>query len=542
MTTGFPLTVPKPQFFDQNGNPLAGGTLEFYLAGTTTPVNLYSDASLVTSAGTSAALNSRGEAPTALFGSYAVAYKFVLKDPNGATVYTIDNYRWLDVDPNAVNFPLTERESANGLIANDIDDGYPAGDVRRYGAAWDAAAATNRAAIQRALDVNDMIFLFELYPVDAALYMNDGNFIAGGGPETGLYADNATGFDLLAGKNVTTAGTTNVRRYDGGGCDFTLSGGAFSGTRRFLNMSGCSRFKWYGIAMDDATRGVVHLDGYHSEDNEYHGFDVKSVADGFFSGLLAVGNRVFGGTVRLTTGTASIDDGSARNQYYGVHVDEFTGHAFKIGENNATAGVKVIAPIITTTQAGTHTGVQVYANATDTDVVTPSFSGVTNEIVDAGVRTRVGAITRGTAQAATSGSAIDFTGIPSWARRVTVVLSSVSTTGTSGITVQLGDSGGIEGTGYTGGGAGNNAGLFHAVGYSSGFLTMVASAAGSYINGHVTLANISGNTWVATVVFGDSSSYSFWGAGSKTLSDVLTQVRIATGDTFDAGTINIFWE
>jgi hypothetical protein len=49
----------------------------------------------------------------------------------------------------------------------------------------------------------------------------------------------------------------------------------------------------------------------------------------------------------------------------------------------------------------------------------------------------------------TSGTSIDFTGIPSWVRRITVMLLAVSTNGTSGVQIQLGDSGGVETTGYS---------------------------------------------------------------------------------------------
>jgi hypothetical protein len=65
-----------------------------------------------------------------------------------------------------------------------------------------------------------------------------------------------------------------------------------------------------------------------------------------------------------------------------------------------------------------------------------------------------GTITSGTAVSA-SGTSVDFTGIPSTAKRITVMFSGVSTNGTSIIQVQLGDSGGVETTGYVGGYASN---------------------------------------------------------------------------------------
>ena len=56
----------------------------------------------------------------------------------------------------------------------------------------------------------------------------------------------------------------------------------------------------------------------------------------------------------------------------------------------------------------------------------------------------------GTAQASTSGASIDFTSIPSWVKRITVMFSGVSTNGSSNWLVQLGTASGVENTGYLG--------------------------------------------------------------------------------------------
>jgi hypothetical protein len=57
-------------------------------------------------------------------------------------------------------------------------------------------------------------------------------------------------------------------------------------------------------------------------------------------------------------------------------------------------------------------------------------------------------LTQGTSQATTSGTSKDFTGIPSWAKRITLVLQGVSLSASAGLLLQLGDSGGIETSGY----------------------------------------------------------------------------------------------
>jgi hypothetical protein len=155
-----------------------------------------------------------------------------------------------------------------------------------------------------------------------------------------------------------------------------------------------------------------------------------------------------------------------------------------------------------------------------------------------------GAITSGTA-VTVSGTSVDFTSIPSWVKRITVLFDGVSTNGTSVIQVQLGDSGGVETTGYlsTSSTAG---GTVTAI--TSGFAICTPTAA-SVVSGHCVITLIdTANTWVQTSLVKSSTATMAYSAGDKTTSDTLTQIRIiasATGspsDTFDAGKINILYE
>lgn len=162
-----------------------------------------------------------------------------------------------------------------------------------------------------------------------------------------------------------------------------------------------------------------------------------------------------------------------------------------------------------------------------------------------GVSGNSGAIVSGTAVSAT-GTAISFTGIPSWVKRITVQFYRVSTTGSSLPLVRVGPSSGVVSTGYE-----------SVVGYSSSAGTFVAdtqhfglaptggwSAAISY-SGTLTISNISGNNWVASLAAASYSSVQIAGGGSVTLSGTLDRLTITTvngTDTFDAGTINIIYE
>jgi hypothetical protein len=151
----------------------------------------------------------------------------------------------------------------------------------------------------------------------------------------------------------------------------------------------------------------------------------------------------------------------------------------------------------------------------------------------------------GTAKSAT-GTSVDFTGIPSWVRRVTVMFSGVSTNGISLKQIQLGDSGGVETTGYLGSGIQLTDAASVNAGTSTTGIQIRSAIAADTLHGAIIISNISGNLWCANGSLTDSSrSAGYLVAGSKTLSDTLTQIRITTvngTDTFDAGTINIMYE
>jgi len=166
-------------------------------------------------------------------------------------------------------------------------------------------------------------------------------------------------------------------------------------------------------------------------------------------------------------------------------------------------------------------------------------------------------IVRGTAVATTSGTSIPFTSIPSWVKRITVVISGVSTTtGGAGqdVCVQIGDSSGFATTGYL---------SYVSSSYFDGTTSVVNTlpaadgfpiffgTAGAIRFGTFTIVNITGNEWVASIVAGPANSIvgplygSCTGAGNKTLSGTLDRVRLTTRsgtDTFDAGMVNIIYE
>lgn len=153
-------------------------------------------------------------------------------------------------------------------------------------------------------------------------------------------------------------------------------------------------------------------------------------------------------------------------------------------------------------------------------------------------------ITSGTSVSA-SGTSVNFTSIPSWVKRITVMFINVSSNGASMPTVRLGTSSGIEATGYSGSTQSGTSAVLISTGFD--FAGTYQTAARLYHGAMtLTLQNSSTNTWAATAVIGlnDGASVLITG-GSKSTASVLTQLRITFTngtDTFDSGSINILYE
>ena len=157
-------------------------------------------------------------------------------------------------------------------------------------------------------------------------------------------------------------------------------------------------------------------------------------------------------------------------------------------------------------------------------------------------------ITLGTPVASTSGTAINFTGIPSGTKRIVVAFSTVSTNGTDTLVVKIGDAGGIEEVGSSVAMLLDAGVALSSAGGSEGYYLNTVSTAAHTYHGKLTidLINSSINSWVgSSSLYTVSGDIMFVGVGRFSLTDQLTQLRITTisgTDTFDAGSINITYE
>lgn len=141
--------------------------------------------------------------------------------------------------------------------------------------------------------------------------------------------------------------------------------------------------------------------------------------------------------------------------------------------------------------------------------------------------------------------AVDFSSIPSWARRITVIFSEVSNNAGSAVLVRVG-SGTFATTGYVS--TSNDMNQTSVTGGSNnttGFLTVVGASAASILTGQLVIQWISGTTYTASGVFKYSTTNMALSAGSISLGGSLDRLRITTvsgTDLFDGGTANIMWE
>ena len=163
-----------------------------------------------------------------------------------------------------------------------------------------------------------------------------------------------------------------------------------------------------------------------------------------------------------------------------------------------------------------------------------------------GVQDNSGAFVAGTEVASTSGTSIDFTSIPSWVKRVTVMFNGVSFNGTAIPIIQLGTSSGVEASNYLGCNTTFNVNQLGTSNHTTGFRIVDTGVAAFVYHGSAMISLIGSNNWAVQGCFGNSdTARNGFIAGTKALSGTLDRIRITTSngtDTFDAGSINILYE
>lgn len=147
----------------------------------------------------------------------------------------------------------------------------------------------------------------------------------------------------------------------------------------------------------------------------------------------------------------------------------------------------------------------------------------------------------------TGGTSIDFSSIPSWAKRITLCVNGLSLSGTSAIRVQLGVAGTPETSGYVGVNSNILSASANAASVTAG-IDFGGGGAAYVLQGQVIITNLTGNTWtfsgsltnVTTTLFASNC------VGAKPLAGVLNMLRVTTvngTDTFDANAgVSVLYE
>lgn len=414
---------PKMQFFDINGEPLVGGKVYTYQAGTTTPLATYTDNTNASANPNPVILNARGEAAIWIGG---LNYKFKLTDANDVEIWTVDY----------ISGPISGVSPAlSGNVTIDTNSSGPALKITQTGTGY-------------ALRVQD-----EADP-----------------DSTPLVIDNA-------GKlGVGTLSPSELVDISGGNLAFTAAAGTL-----------------YAKVTPGASLTDIAASGARALTFTTNGSERIRVTD---TGLVGIG----------------------KTPSAGIELDV-------VGDIAASVSVK-----------------------TDTISELTSAAGVTIDGVlckDSQVAPANRVITAATSQATTSGTFIDFTSIPSWVKRITVMLNGVSTNGTSNIQLQLITSVAVT-SGYNSIVTSTSGASSSTNGTTAGFLIVKVNAASDINSGSAIITNVTGDTWVyQSCVSANAANSSSIGGGGVALGATLTGVRITTvggTDLFDAGLANIIYE
>lgn len=509
--------TPMPKFNerDANGEPLAGGKLYTYEAGTTTPLATYTDSTGGTANANPVILDSSGRANVWLD---AAAYKLVLYDANDVLVWSVDNVLG-GIDDSFVNGVLqktatyTIKTSDAGKLINFTNTASSNCIFPLAASAGEGFYVVIRNSGTANINLNPSGG--ELIDGDTRVYLPVGASCVA--VSDGVEWRTLFKIDSIAGTiALSSAGSVTREDY----AKTFICTGTFA--LEFASPS-TSLYEGFWVNVKNAGSGTITLDVAGAELIDGAASITLSPNEGCI--VVNTGTELFTiGRIGATVNTTNIDaltsaGGSLRTLGDAACLSWGAGNAA-----NLTAGGNL-------SMATTHKVVNL---ATPTDSADAATKGYVDALLP----------TLGTAQNAT-GTAINFTGIPSTAKEITISFVNVSLNGSADILVQVGTASGVETTGYNS--ASSQLTIATAsTSYTAGFGFDGAGAATTF-NGALTLTkHAGGDTWVAAGVMARADTAGCTvAAGSKGTTGTLDRIRITSTngtDTFDGGAFNILYK
>jgi len=145
-------------------------------------------------------------------------------------------------------------------------------------------------------------------------------------------------------------------------------------------------------------------------------------------------------------------------------------------------------------------------------------------------------------QSPTSGTSVDFTGLPSGVRNIKILFDQISLSGTDTLLCQLRDGGGLETSGYASMAENGNT----RVASTSGLQISSSGDASHAYTGQINLSleDSTNNTWCSFGILRQNDSNISLSGGSKTLSAELDGLRILVSgsNTYDAGSLSVMFQ
>lgn len=523
---------PRQQFLDTNGDPYSGAQLFTYTAGTTTKENTYTTSDGLTANANPIVLDSSGRTPFGVWLTAGVVYKFVLApstdtDPPASPIFTEDNVsgtndtvtisgsQWAAsaMTPTYVSgtqFTVVGDQTSTLDVGRRCQFTVSAGTV--YGNIL-TSVFTSLTTVTMTMDAGDAL--------DAGLSSFNVGILSGTGHSVPKLTDalwTQNGVAVVGSANAFTADNTHTGK-------IIMSGKAIDEAVHTEAANATTSDIWAGGNTCLLSGGVVTF---------------TDVADAPQAGAV---RYVVANDAHVITDNANLEvDGNANYTCAAGDVLRFE------AKTTSTFRVSIVSHGDNALVTATATQEGLVELATEAEVQT----GTDASRVPSVDSLRKGMLVHGTYTATTSGTSHTFSSIPSWVKKFSVFLVGVSTNGTSGVMLRLGDSGGIETTGYLSSTAVIASGSGTAAdNHTNGFILTtgaITTAAATTREGKFTfsLVDEATNLWNCSAVVGESAAATVMTIGGhKALSDTLTQVELSTEggtDTFDAGNWQIMYE